>query len=233
MIEPAVERAKRTGHGRRGAVSLRHRVPAGQDRRFRRGADHVPRPGPDRDEAHGLRSRRHACSAGFRSRSARRRTARPTTSPAAASPISARAARRSRWRSAGHRRARPRPAAQPETASGGRKFAEHPFRRTDAIGQKHQRRRERNSRRRHGWRPSRWPRHSGAAHGAMEADQAGRVRRHVRPGGGTDNFARIVQSIIAKHKLIDSADRGHQQGRRLRRGRLRLRQGRRPAIPTS
>ena len=23
------------------------------------------------------------------------------------------------------------------------------------------------------------------------------------PGGGTDNFARIVQSIIAKHKLMD------------------------------
>ncbi len=41
-----------------------------------------------------------------------------------------------------------------------------------------------------------------------------------------------MQSIIAKHKLMDQAGRGHQQGWRQRCGRLHLRQGGDRAIPS-
>src|SRR5258705_380897 len=55
------DRAGATGrHRGRRALFARYGVPAGEGRRLRRGSDHVSRPGPDRDEAHGLRSRRHA-----------------------------------------------------------------------------------------------------------------------------------------------------------------------------
>ena len=40
-------------------LPLGHRVPAGARRRVRRGGHDVPRPGPDRDEAPGLRARHH------------------------------------------------------------------------------------------------------------------------------------------------------------------------------
>ncbi len=40
------------------AVPVRHRVPARPRRSFRCGADHVSRPGPDRDQAAGIRARR-------------------------------------------------------------------------------------------------------------------------------------------------------------------------------
>jgi 4-hydroxythreonine-4-phosphate dehydrogenase len=43
---------------RRGPVPLRHGLSPRKERRLRRGADHVSRPGPDRDEADGVRSRR-------------------------------------------------------------------------------------------------------------------------------------------------------------------------------
>ena len=61
IIGPAVHEAKAQG-----PQCPRDHIPAdtvfvrATTRRFRRGADDVSRPGPDRDEAHGLRSRRHA-----------------------------------------------------------------------------------------------------------------------------------------------------------------------------
>ena len=47
-------------HRRRRPLSGRHRVRARAKRPFRRGRHDVPRPGADRDEADGVRSRRHA-----------------------------------------------------------------------------------------------------------------------------------------------------------------------------
>ena len=44
-------------------------------------------------------------------------------------------------------------------------------------------------------------------------------------GGGTDTFARTIQSIIAKNKLMDAPGRRRQQGRRVRRRGLCLRGG--------
>ena len=57
-----------------------------QERRLRRHRHDVPRPGPDRDEADGLRARRHGAGRPAGCRSRRRRTAPPTTSPGATSP---------------------------------------------------------------------------------------------------------------------------------------------------
>ena len=52
------------------------------------------------------------------------------------------------------------------------------------------------------------------------------------PGGGTDNLARTVQSIITKHKLIDQPVVVVEQAGRQRRRGLHLRQVARPATPT-
>ena len=58
VIAPAVARA-RAEQIALGPVSRRHRVRAREGRRVRRGGHHVPRPGSDRDEAPGIRARRH------------------------------------------------------------------------------------------------------------------------------------------------------------------------------
>ena len=75
--------------------------------RLRRGRHDVPRPGPDRDEADGLRSRRHGA---WRPADpvATRPTARRTTSPGKTSPASRGCSRRSSWRCALPRRPAPR-----------------------------------------------------------------------------------------------------------------------------
>ena len=68
------------------------------------------------------------------------------------------------------------------------------------------RRKERCLRRRHGWSATAM---AVAFGGAAQADW--KPTKPVEfvvtsaPGGGTDNFARVVQSIIAKHKLMDQA----------------------------
>jgi hypothetical protein len=59
-IGPAVESARAKGVAVEGHFPRRHRLPSRQERRVRCRADHVSRPGPDRNEAHGLRSRRDA-----------------------------------------------------------------------------------------------------------------------------------------------------------------------------
>jgi hypothetical protein len=60
VIAPAIEAAKRSGLDVRGPMPSDTVFVAGEARRLRRGRLDVPRPGPDRDEADGLRSRRHA-----------------------------------------------------------------------------------------------------------------------------------------------------------------------------
>ncbi len=55
IIEPAVREAKAQRHRLRRPLSRRHRVRARARRPVRRRAHHVPRPGPDRDEADRLR----------------------------------------------------------------------------------------------------------------------------------------------------------------------------------
>ena len=59
-IGPAVEQAICRGHRNGRSVSRRYRFLACQERRIRCRAHDVSRPGPDRDEADGLRSRRDA-----------------------------------------------------------------------------------------------------------------------------------------------------------------------------
>ena len=44
---------------------------------------------------------------------------------------------------------------------------------------------------------------SGAANAAWQPAKPIEFIATAGPGGGTDNFARAVQSIIAKHKLVD------------------------------
>ena len=60
VIEPAVEAARPRASPSRGRFPSDTVFLRAQERRFRRGADDVSRPGPDRDEADGLRSRRDA-----------------------------------------------------------------------------------------------------------------------------------------------------------------------------
>src|SRR5262249_35246470 len=60
VIAPVVEAGQAGRHLCRGAISSRYRLPSRQERRVRRGTNDVPRPGPDRDEADGFRSRRDA-----------------------------------------------------------------------------------------------------------------------------------------------------------------------------
>jgi 4-hydroxy-L-threonine phosphate dehydrogenase PdxA len=57
VIAPAIARAR--ADRRVGALPRRYGVRARQRRRLRRGGHHVPRPGSDRDEAHGFRARHH------------------------------------------------------------------------------------------------------------------------------------------------------------------------------
>jgi tripartite-type tricarboxylate transporter receptor subunit TctC len=44
---------------------------------------------------------------------------------------------------------------------------------------------------------------SGAAHAAWQPAKPIEFIATAGPGGGTDNFARAVQSIITKHKLVE------------------------------
>ena len=59
-IEPAVQQARPEGINARRSVPARHGIRPRHQGSVRRRRDHVPRPGPDRDEADRLRSRRHA-----------------------------------------------------------------------------------------------------------------------------------------------------------------------------
>ena len=94
VIAPAVERAAAEGITVEGPFPSDTVFVRAMRGDVRRGADHVPRPGPDRDEADGLRPGRHPARRLPLPDLHARPTARPTTSPARASPMSAPAARR-------------------------------------------------------------------------------------------------------------------------------------------